>query len=38
VLRLPRDETLVTLFKCFPRGHRAGVGHDRHCAAATRLV
>ena len=29
-----RDEALVTLLECLPRGHGAGIGHGRHCAAS----
>src|SRR5699024_10564439 len=27
------DESLVTLFECFPGGYRSCAGHGRHCAA-----
>jgi hypothetical protein len=35
VLRLAGDEPLVTLFECFPRGYRIGIGHGEHSAAAS---
>ncbi len=34
VLGLSGDESLVTLFECFPCGYRIGVGHATHCAGA----
>jgi hypothetical protein len=27
-----RDEALVALFECLPRGHRAGIRHAAYCA------
>src|SRR5262249_13148232 len=30
VCGLAGNETLVTLFECFPRGYRIGVGHGKH--------
>jgi len=33
MLRLAGDESLVTLFECFPRGYRIGIGHGTYCAA-----
>jgi hypothetical protein len=33
VLGLAGDESLVTLFECFPRCYRTGIGHGVHSAA-----
>ena len=29
------DESLVTLFECFPRCYRTRIGHGVHCAAGS---
>jgi hypothetical protein len=36
VLGLAGDESLVTLFECFPRCYRTGIGHGAHSAAGGR--
>jgi hypothetical protein len=33
---LAGDESLVTLFECFPRCYRAAIGHGVHSAAGSR--